>query len=221
MAVPSDKDKHDWPKPDKPQTETVTTNLTVRLTVKVDGGEKIITTEGGSNTVKIESVTTNTYEKPEVPTPPDDKPGGDIPGPGPGPGSKPDPKPEPQPEPEPPVVDVPDEDVPLIPTPEPEPTLPDKPDDANTPNVPDIDIPDDDVPLSPNPNVPTLDIPDGNVPLASVSGTDDGLVEIEEEEVPLAEVPQTGDTFASWALLAALSLCGVTALALPGKRKER
>lgn len=221
MAVPSDKDKHDWPKPDKPQTETVTTNLTVRLTVKVDGGEKIITTEGGSNTVKIESVTTNTYEKPEVPTPPDDKPGGDIPGPGPGPGSKPDPKPEPQPEPEPPVVDVPDEDVPLIPTPEPEPTLPDKPDDANTPNVPDIDIPDDDVPLSANPNVPTLDIPDGNVPLASVPGTDDGLVEIEEEEVPLAEVPQTGDTFASWALLAALSLCGVTALALPGKRKER
>lgn len=230
MAVPSD--KHDWPKPDKPQTETqtVTTNLTVSLTVKVDGGEKIITTQGGSNTVKIESVTTNTYEKPNVPTPPpDDDPGGDIPGPGPGPGSnpnpKPDPKPEPEPEPEPPV-EIEDPDVPLTPTPEPEPDFPDDP-DANTPNVPDVpdvDIPDDDVPLAPKPNLPdypTVSIPDNDVPMASVPSTDDGLVEIEEEEIPLADVPQTGDTFGSWALLAALSLCGVTALALPGKRKER
>lgn len=230
MAVPSD--KHDWPKPDKPQTETqtVTTNLTVSLTVKVDGGEKIITTQGGSNTVKIESVTTNTYEKPNVPTPPpDDDPGGDIPGPGPGPGSnpnpKPDPKPEPEPEPEPPV-EIEDPDVPLTPTPEPEPDFPDDP-DANTPNVPDVpdvDIPDDDVPLAPKPNLPdypTVSILDNDVPMASVPSTDDGLVEIEEEEIPLADVPQTGDTFGSWALLAALSLCGVTALALPGKRKER
>ena len=230
LAVPNEKKPTIPTTPDKPQTETVTTNLTVSLTVKVDGGEKIITTQGGSNTVKIESVTTNTYEKPNVPTPPpDDDPGGDIPGPGPGPGSnpnpKPDPKPEPEPEPEPPV-EIEDPDVPLTPTPEPEPDFPDDP-DANTPNVPDVpdvDIPDDDVPLAPKPNLPdypTVSILDNDVPMASVPSTDDGLVEIEEEEIPLADVPQTGDTFGSWALLAALSLCGVTALALPGKRKER
>lgn len=205
-----------------PATEKHQVSMNVDLTVKVDAGKTDTVTSGGDTKTEITSTTTNRYQPVEpvdpTPTPPsDDKPDGNTPdpGPGPGPGSKPDPEPP---------VDVPEPDVPLAPTPEPEPepepepTLPDKPDDANTPNVPDIDIPDDDVPLSPNPNVPTLDIPDGNVPLASVPG--DGLVEIEEEEVPLAEVPQTGDTFGAWALLAALSLCGVTALALPGKRKE-
>lgn len=236
MAVPSD--KHDWPKPDKPQTETqtVTTNLTVSLTVKVDGGEKIITTQGGSNTVKIESVTTNTYKpvEPEPVDPPAPGPGGEDPEPDkpdtpdkPTTPDKPDPKPTPTPEP--PEVEIPDPDVPLTPAPEeptPDPEFPDDP-DANTPNVPDVpdvDIPDDDVPLAPKPNLPdypTVSIPDNDVPMASVPSTDDGLVEIEEEEIPLADVPQTGDTFGSWALLAALSLCGVTALALPGKRKER
>lgn len=233
MAVPG--------KPAQPSTstnpgQTTTTekhqvSMNVDLTVKVNAGELKTEPSGGDTKTEITSTTTNTYEPatpdtPDNPNTPDTPDNPDTPD-KPTTPDKPDPKPTPTPEP--PEVEIPDPDVPLTPAPEeptPDPDFPDDP-DANTPNVPDVpdvDIPDDDVPLAPKPNLPdypTVSILDNDVPMASVPSTDDGLVEIEEEEIPLADVPQTGDTFGSWALLAALSLCGVTALALPGKRKER
>lgn len=49
-----------------------------------------------------------------------------------------------------------------------------------------------------------------------VNPTVDPVVEIVEEEVPLADVPKTGDNMIVWAALAILSLLGITAI---GRRR--
>ena len=46
----------------------------------------------------------------------------------------------------------------------------------------------------------------------------DGLVEIEDEDVPLADVPQTGDLSLLWVALSAV--CAGGAVLLNRKRKE-
>ena len=63
-----------------------------------------------------------------------------------------------------------------------------------------------------NPTVdPVVEIVEEEVPLAEAP-----LVEIPEEEVPLADVPKTGDNMIVWAALAILSLLGITAI---GRRR--
>ena len=46
------------------------------------------------------------------------------------------------------------------------------------------------------------------------------LVEIEEEEVPLADVPDTGDASILFAILTVLSVCGLAVLAVTKKREQ-
>ena len=45
-------------------------------------------------------------------------------------------------------------------------------------------------------------------------------VEIPEEDVPLAEIPETGDTSAMWILAAAVSGIGLVWLSLTGKKRK-
>ena len=136
-------------------------------------------------------------------------------------GTTPTPRPE---DPEPPV-DVPDPDVPLVPGPD-EPDTPVTPD----PGPGDVDIDDPDVPLAPNPDVPgDVDIPDTDVPTTSKPNNPSKpavknpapqtstLTEIEDEDVPLAAVPQTGDNSGAWIAAAILAACGLVVL---GKKRE-
>ncbi len=136
-------------------------------------------------------------------------------------GTTPTPRPE---DPEPPV-NVPDPDVPLVPGPD-EPDTPVTPD----PGPGDVDIDDPDVPLAPNPDVPgDVDIPDTDVPTTSKPNNPSKpavknpapqtstLTEIEDEDVPLAAVPQTGDNSGAWIAAAILAACGLVVL---GKKRE-
>ena len=122
-------------------------------------------------------------------------------------------------------TDVPDPDVPLVPGPD-EPDTPVTPD----PGPGDVDIDDPDVPLAPNPDVPgDVDIPDTDVPTTSKPNNPSKpavknpapqtstLTEIEDEDVPLAAVPQTGDNSGAWIAAAILAACGLVVL---GKKRE-
>ena len=62
-----------------------------------------------------------------------------------------------------------------------------------------------------DPDVPTTDLPD--LP-------DEPEVEIPDEDVPLAETPQTGDTSVIWILAAAVSGIGLVWLGLTGKKRK-
>lgn len=109
----------------------------------------------------------------------------------------------------PPVVDVPDTDVPLveepvIDVPDEEVPLVDVPDE----DVPLVDVPDEDVPLV---EEPVVEIPDEEVPLAEE-------VVILDGDVPLADVPKTGDISSLWYLATLLSACGLAVLTL--RKKE-
>ena len=94
----------------------------------------------------------------------------------------------------------------------------------------DVDIDDPDVPLAPNPDVPgDVDIPDTDVPTTSKPNNPSKpavknpapqtstLTEIEDEDVPLAAVPQTGDNSGAWIAAAILAACGLVVL---GKKRE-
>ena len=71
----------------------------------------------------------------------------------------------------------------------------------------------------------TVDIPGGNnkwpEPPTNNVTEDDGLEEIEEEEVPLADVPDTGDSSFVFIVQAILSACGLVYLALTKKQEEK
>ena len=60
------------------------------------------------------------------------------------------------------------------------------------------------------------DAPNGNI---QPDGAED-LEEIEEEEVPLADVPNTGDASMMFTILAILSACGLAVLAVTKKREQ-
>ena len=79
-------------------------------------------------------------------------------------------------------------------------------------------------PVIPDPEG-TVDIPGGNnkwpEPPTNNVTEDDGLEEIEEEEVPLADVPDTGDSSIVFIVLAILSACGLAYLALTKKQEEK
>ena len=55
-------------------------------------------------------------------------------------------------------------------------------------------------------------IPDASVPLSS--NPDDTLIMIEDEDVPLSAVPQTGDTGAARALMQLFAAVGIMGLAI-------
>ncbi|MEH2939834.1 doubled motif LPXTG anchor domain-containing protein [Lawsonibacter sp. JLR.KK007] len=124
----------------------------------------------------------------------------------------------------PPVVTEPDDTTPPVVT-DPDDTTPPvvtDPDDTDTDtNVPEeevplveapvVDVPEEEVPLV---EAPVVDIPEEEVPLVEAPAE----VEIEDDEVPLAAVPQTGDISALWYVVTLLSACGLAVLTL--RRKE-
>ncbi len=118
-----------------------------------------------------------------------------------------------------------------------DPDEPDEPDEPNTPDEPDEDIPDDETPLTPgpgpdpDPEVPTPGVPktpeevieleEPEVPLAKVPGEPEE--EIPDEDVPLADVPKTGDDSNAqvWLALALASLCGMALVARKSDENAR
>lgn len=88
----------------------------------------------------------------------------------------------------------------------------------------DDDDDDDDEPRTPppTPEDPTVEVPEEDVPLANLPEEPTEEVEIPEEDVPLAESPQTGDgsRTALWAALSGFSLLGMLGLMLGKKRDE-
>lgn len=83
--------------------------------------------------------------------------------------------------------------------------------DTNVPLVeePVIDVSEEEVPLA---EEPVVDIPDEEVPLAEE-------VVIPDDDVPLANVPKTGDISTLWYLTTLLSACGLAFLGL--RKKDR
>lgn len=142
-------------------------------------------------------------------------------------GGTPPVNPNPPEEPNPPVgpddpIEVPDDpNVPLEPGP--------GTDDPQEPGPgDDVIIDDPNVPLAPGPDIPDVDIDDPDVPMTNKptapaeknpvpQPTATGLTEIEDEDVPLAEVPQTGDNTGLWIAAAILAACGLVTL---GKKRE-
>ena len=101
--------------------------------------------------------------------------------------------------------EVPDE--PEIPD---EPEVPDNPDPDPDPEDPTVEIPDEPTPL--------VDIPDAPVPL--MEQPQDDLIDIFDDDVPLAGGLPTGNEDAVWYLLAAFSLMGLGLLKLLQKKSE-
>ena len=67
---------------------------------------------------------------------------------------------------------------------------------------------------------PIVEIPEEEVPLAPAPEVEEELVEILDEEVPLANVPKTGDTTILYAALTTLSGLGLAALGLKKKEED-
>lgn len=100
--------------------------------------------------------------------------------------------------------------IPPDPTPDPDPDP--TPDPDPDPSDPPVEIPDDDVPQGELPEQPG---DPGTQP------ENPGETVIDEEEPPLADAPETGDSLPLWITAAALSGLGLAALAITGrKRKE-
>lgn len=198
----------------KKHEETTDTKTFTRTDTVTESKSSLttITTDGMAGTKN--DTTTQVPPTPEVPDTPDN-PGGNGGGTGGGGGTTPTPP-----------VDIPDDpnDVPLEPG----------PGDIDNPDVPenpgDVDIEEPDVPLAPGPDTPSDDvnITDNDVPMANKpskpagknpvpQSSATGLTEIEEEAVPLAEVPKTGDNSAMWIAAAVLAACGLVAL---GQKKR-
>ena len=103
---------------------------------------------------------------------------------------------------------------------------------TSTPEIPvrpggggDDDDDDDEEPYNPPttpPEEPTVEVPEEEVPLANLPEDPEEEVEIPEEDVPLAVSPQTGDgsRTALWAALSGFSLLGMLGLMLGKKRDE-
>ncbi len=109
--------------------------------------------------------------------------------------------------------------TPEEPTPPPPPT-PEEPDRPTTPDEPDrdpdVDVPEPEVPLSNMPEEPFVDIPEEDVPLADTPEE----VEIDDPEVPMGDVPRTGDAPVFPLAAAALCICGMLLAKLGKGNKE-
>ncbi len=77
--------------------------------------------------------------------------------------------------------------------------------DGGSTNIPDVDV-------------PTTDVPDTSVPTTDVPG--ESGTELGDGDVPLAEVPKTGDSSALWVLAAAVSGIGLVWLTVCKKRES-
>ena len=77
--------------------------------------------------------------------------------------------------------------------------------DGGSTNIPDVDV-------------PTTDVPDAGVPTTDVPG--ESGTELGDGDVPLAEVPKTGDSSAVWVLAAAVSGIGLVWLTVCKKRES-
>ena len=100
------------------------------------------------------------------------------------------------------------------PTPTPTPT-PELPEDPVEPEEPVEELPEPEVPLDELPDESLEELPEPEVPLNNVPYEEE---EILDEEVPLADVPQTGDISLLWYVGSLLSTCGLAALAMGKKR---
>lgn len=100
------------------------------------------------------------------------------------------------------------------PTPTPTPT-PELPEEPVEPDEPVEDLPEPEVPLDELPDESLDELPEPEVPLNDVPYEEE---EILDEEVPLADVPQTGDISLLWYVGSLLSTCGLAALAMGKKR---
>lgn len=100
------------------------------------------------------------------------------------------------------------------PTPTPTPT-PELPEDPVEPEEPVEELPEPEVPLEELPEESLEELPEPEVPLNDVPYEEE---EILDEEVPLADVPQTGDISLLWYIGSLLSTCGLAALAMGKKR---
>lgn len=82
------------------------------------------------------------------------------------------------------------------------PDTPNRPNRPNTPDTPDVTVPDSPTPLA---EMPEVEIPDEDVPLSEVSEE----MEINDPEVPLGDVPRTGDAPVFPFAAAILGICGM------------
>lgn len=100
------------------------------------------------------------------------------------------------------------------------PTTPDKPTPPTTPDEPnrdpDVDVPEPEVPLSDMPEEPFVSISEEDVPLADTPEE----VEIDDPEVPMGDVPRTGDAPVFPLAAAALCICGMLLAKLGKGNKE-
>lgn len=112
----------------------------------------------------------------------------------------------------PPTPEEPDDPTP--------PTTPDEPDRPTTPDEPDrdpdVDVPEPEVPLSDMPEEPFVSISEEDVPLADTPEE----VEIDDPEVPMGDVPRTGDAPVFPLAAAALCICGMLLAKLGKGNKE-
>ncbi len=107
--------------------------------------------------------------------------------------------------------------TPEEPTPPPTPEEPDRPTTPDEPDRdPDVDVPEPEVPLSNMPEEPFVDIPEEDVPLADTPEE----VEIDDPEVPMGDVPRTGDAPVFPLAAAALCICGMLLAKLGKGNKE-
>ena len=107
--------------------------------------------------------------------------------------------------------------TPEEPTPPPTPEEPDRPTTPDEPDRdPDVDVPEPEVPLSNMPEEPFVDIPEEDVPLADTPEE----VEIDDPEVPMDDVPRTGDAPVFPLAAAALCICGMLLAKLGKGNKE-
>ena len=175
----------------------------------------------------IEGTIDTVTPTPDVPTPPTPPTpptggGGDNGG-----GGTPPVNPQPPvdiPEEDPPLVDVPEEEPPLVDIPEEEPPLVDVPEEEEPPLVdvpevepPLVDVPDSDVPQASRPTKPAKPTKPARPAISQTTAE----VEIVDEEVPLADVPKTGDNTALWCAIALAAVASITGVKLSEKKKAK
>ncbi|NBJ91819.1 doubled motif LPXTG anchor domain-containing protein [Parablautia muri] len=143
----------------------------------------------------------------------------------------PDPNPNPNPDPDPTPSSNPTPPERRNDTSEQRDDTPEQGDDDTPEQVPDEEQPGTNVdievvfttPAAPMVNrvIELVEISNEEVPLANVpSAAAEGLTDIFDEEVPLSNVPKTGDNFLTWLLSALGSAAGLVLLALKGRKRK-
>ena len=96
------------------------------------------------------------------------------------------------------------------------PPVPDRPTPDRPDRDPDVDVPEPEVPLADMPEEPFVDIPEEDVPLADTPEE----IEIDDPEVPMGDVPRTGDAPVFPLAAAVLCICGMLLAKLGKGNKE-